>query len=536
MQSQGRVRRAVAAAIGALALWAATAAGAQAASTIEISMPSDVVLFTPVEVTVSGVAEEAAELIVAHRSSCEWYGVPGNLEGEQLAPGPFTRSQTFTFEGLGYNTICAWLWDEGRWTSLAKTSVTAEPRKAAVSLAISVPPIALGEPTTVTLSGSVDVPRIVELRPDDFSVLGCPDWPAAWPSGYAPPLTAPGGTPIGPGPFTVTIPWTPARLPPAASDHDNPYGFCAFIYPAGRPTEPEAKTYFRLEYKPPVVPPPPPRYVELLGPPDGASGHGLNPRLSWRRASNTRRYPIEQDVVRITRIEGERRIPLVRMTTERWSALSKEAGRFMALPRPRQTSEIAVVDGSSLRLRKPSWPGTYEWTVARSEHDETPPRRFVVTAPQLERLSVKTRRVAGESSAQPLHVEFEVTTGTPFQYVREARVPGGRWQRVGGWTYRSRLTDWVGTSCRRPGGRIEWRVHVADSHGVERRQSGTVANVTRAECRRLKRREDAARRRNEAMVRRYKRNCESIGGRFLIKGRYLHCRSPSGRELRVPGF
>lgn len=534
MLGQGKVRRAAAAATGALALWCATAAGAQAASTVEISMPTDVVLFTPVEVTVRGHAEEAAELIVYKHAHCDMG--PSRWEGEQLQPGPFSRTQTFTFDSQSYGTICVWLWDEDRSTSLAKASVRTEPRKAAASLSISVPPIRLGEPTTVTLSGSVEVQRIVELRPDDYSVLGCPTWPAAWPSGYAPPLTAPGGTPIGPGPFTVEIPWTPARLPPAMSDFEDPYGFCAFIYPAGHPTEPEAQTYFRLDYKPPVVPPPPPRVVELLGPPDGASGHGLNPRLSWRRASNTRRYPIEQDVVRITRIEGEKRIPLVRLTTERWSALSKQAGEFMWLPRSRQTSELATVDGSSLRLRVPLWPGTYEWTVARSEYDETPPRRFVVTAPQLERLTVKTKRVAGEHSTAPMSVRLDVSTGTPFEYLRESRVPGGRWEKTGGWTYRSRVADGIDANCRVPGGRIEWRVRVRDSHGIERSQSGTVANVTRAECRRLKRREDAARRRNEAMVRRYKRGCASIGGRFSIKGRYLHCRSASGRELRVPGF
>lgn len=343
--------------------------------------------------------------------------------------------------------------------------------------------------------------------------------------------TAAGGNPVGPGPFTVSIPWTP----PTSMDYA-PATLCAFLFPVGRLIEHEAEASFRLAYKPPVVPPPLPRIVTLLGPPDGASGHGLNPRLSWRRAESRRRYPVEEDVVTITRIEGETRIPLLRLTTERWSALSRRVGEFADLPRSRRTSEIAHVDGSSLRLRKPFWPGTYEWTVARAEHDETPPRRFVVTAPPLERLTVKTTRVAGQSSAQPLLVKLEVRTGTPFQYLRAGRVPGGRWQKVGGWTYRSRIVDWIATSCRRPGSRVEWRVHVRDAHGTDRRQSGTVANVTGAECRRLKRREAAEKRRYDAMIARYTRNCKAIGGRVVTKGRFLHCRSASGRELRVPGF
>jgi len=497
---------------------------------VEISMPADVVLFTPVEVTVRGTAEEPAELVFVKRASCDGYGVPGNLEGEQLEPGPFTRTQTFTFDTHGYDTICVWLWDDDRWTSLAKASVTAEPRKAAASLSISAPQIAPGEPTTITISGTVDVPRVVELRALD-AASRCPQWPVSWDARDPAPLTVPGEAPVGPGPFTVTIPWTP----PASID-DAPSTLCAFLFPPGRLIEHEAEASFRLVYKPPVVPPPPPRVVELLGPPDGESGDRLNPRLSWRRAANQRRYPIAQDVVRITRIEGDQRIPVLRMTTERWSAESKQARMFLSLPRSRRTSEIARVDGSSLRLRSPLWPGTYEWTVARADHDDAPPRRFVVTAPPLERLTVTTRRVAGDSSTLPMHVKLVVRAGTPFSYARAFRLPGGRWQRSGWRTGASSTVDWLATSCRRPGGRVEWAVQVRDAFGAEREQSGTVANVTRAECRRLKRREAEAQRRYEAMIARYRRNCRAIGGRVVVRGRYLHCRTPGGRELRVPGF
>lgn len=509
----------------AVALLAAIATGATAATgTLAVTVPPDVLKLAPQPVNISGTLDTLGRVYVRSTWSDSCPDNPSSAVGEPLVavdgqavgPGPFSIDVTHLF---GYSrsdlvdVVCVWL-EPDIGPVAARAHLRVALRRPAVTAAVSVPPIESGVPTEITVTGSSEAPRQLNVYLDAYCDRDEDDHERE-----SVRLTPEGGITVGPGPFSVLLPWTPTGR------HGSAWVLCTFLSSPHARLRPDARPAIDVEWALPRV--------AVTSPADGESGQLLNPRIAWELP---KRQPVGEYVVTITRIEGDRRIPLLRMTTERWRALSRTSGAFVGLDRSKATSAIARVEGSSLRLRSGFWPGTYEWTVSRDGHAASHPRRFVVEPRPIDRLTVKATRSAGDASEMPVYLKLDVRTGVHAEYVRASRVAGGRWQRVGGRIGPSGTVDWAPGSCRRPGGRIEWKVVVRDALGTDREQSGSVPNASRATCARLKRREAAEKRRYDAMIARYTRNCKAVGGRVVTKGRYLHCRSASGRELRVSGF
>lgn len=517
--------RLVGALAAAVALLAACATGAGAATgTLAVNVPPDPLKLAPQPVNISGTLDAPGRLYVRStwHDSCE--EDPGYAVGEPLVavdglpvgPGPFSIDVTHLF---GYSrsdlvdVICAWLDpDVGPIAAQVLQRVTL--RRPAVTAAVSVPPIESGVPTEVKVTGASEAPRQLRVYLDAYC-----DKDESEHERESVRLTPEGGIAVGPGPFAVALPWTPT------GKHGSEWVLCTFLSSPRARLTPDARPVTDVEWALPRV--------IATSPADGESGARLNPRFAWEVP---KRQPVAEYVVTITRIEGDRRIPLLRMTTERWRALSRTAGAYVALDRSPRTSAIARVDGGSLRLSHGFWPGTYEWTVSREGHAASHPRRFVVEAKPIERLTVKATRRAGGNSDVPVIIRLAVRTGAHAEYARAYRVAGGSWKRESWRVGPDGAIDWLIGGCRQPGGRIEWRLSARDALGTVHEQSGSAPNASRATCAQFKRREAAEKRRYDAMIARYTRNCKAVGGRVMTKGRFLHCRSASGRELRVPGF
>lgn len=547
MQSQGKARRAVAAAVGALVLWGAAAAGAQAESTVAIGVPADVILHTPVTITVSGTAEVAAELHVITHSACEPFA-PSEA-GDPLPAGPFTQTRTVTFDGWE-DKICVWIDEpDAPWNVHARAAATVRARRAVASLSVTTPPLDPGVPTTVTATGTTDAPRVLDVHFDYY----CEDGPSDYRRAYEPPVNAlspPEGIVVGPGPFSVSVPWTPAG--PRGSQ----VMACAYLSPPGYRVFPDARAMGGGDWALPKL--------AVSSPADLAEGELLNPRFAWTASDRPRRDPVAADVVEIVRVDGSKRVPLLRIGTKSYRALSSLSWRYLRIEGKGDTSDIAVVDGSSFKFAYGGgfMPGTYEWRVLRDGWESPPTRTFVVRPKPLSSFRLKVSPERGDSSDSPAFAQVELTS-VPFLFIRlHRRLSGSPW-RLSEWrSWSAYQRDVLYGTCRRPGGRIHWRLHVRDAFGTERTRSGSFANASRALCAQLKRREaeerrrdserrradarrraeaerrrrDAERRRIQSEIDRYKRNCRAIGGTPVLIEGYWYCRADAGGTLDVPGF
>ena len=131
----------------------------------------------------------------------------------------------------------------------------------------------------------------------------------------------------------------------------------------------------------------------------GISGELINPRFTWEPAANTKRYPVKKDAVELWRVEGDQRIPLLRVTPERFQALTSAAWRYVRERGSGTTSGMASIHGSSIQLVGGFYPGVYEWQVQRNGHDSPPPRRFTVAArPMKKAIRTRVATVAASSS------------------------------------------------------------------------------------------------------------------------------------------
>lgn len=519
-----------------------------ATGTVAISVPPDLIRLSPATITFSGTIDVPGRLLArAGGGACPFNQLsPGGPEllpedGLPVGPGPFSVDVTHLFGErmvTSSDILCASLLADGSTSNVAFAQLDVSLRRPATSFAIDVPKLDVGVPATITVSGSSEAQRLLDV----YYTNGCPATAADGDDVYGTVrMTAAGGVPVGPGPFSVafsltpTVRWSPQRI-------------CAFLSPPTWRTLPDGKASVAVRWSLP--------HVVLTSPADGAHGELLNPRFAWDPAEDVRDHPVSDDAVEFWRIEGDRRIPLLWMTTRRWRALSPEAARYMKQEGTGETDEMAYLDGSSFKLVGGFWPGTYEWSVTRAGHDSPPPRRFVVEAKPLRemRLTVKPQR--GLTSQRPLFAQIDARTVPFVIYRRDYRIAGGPWRTAWWRSERSATThDVIQGTCRQPGGRIAWRFTARDAAGTTLTRSGNFPNASVAFCARLKseeagRRREAARRRAERerrereqarrlaeqQVARFKRNCRAIGGTpVLVEGRW-YCRADGGGLLLVPGF
>lgn len=531
------VMRAIGALMGVAMLAALGAAPAGAVTgTLAIGVPPDPIRLTPTAVTFSGSVDEPAFLNATSNLGFECEHSPSQYgvqlvpkAGQLVGPGPFSVSvpvligSTRPFPTRDH--FCGWLTSvtESGFSGPVIAAVELEPslRRPVASVAVAQTPMEKDVPGTVTVSGSVDAPRRLDVLLGGYCVGEDeePERGAGVDSAAhddIPRLTPRDGVTVGPGAFSVALPWTPGTA-------NAPDAYCVYLSAPGELGFPETKVMELIDWALPRI--------TVRSPADGASGRTLNPRFLWE-PSGSRRNPPAADAVELWRVEGDQLLPLAQISGTRWRVLSQHARRYLGriAGGGGRTDDVAFIYPGSLKLIDGFSPGTYEWRVTRAGHQPSQPRRFTVEPVPLRRLKVKQGWYSGDSSARPFAFRLDVK-GVPFStYRREWRVAGGRWSAT---EWRTRqwgdTTDLIWTSCNRAGGIVDWRLYARDALGTIRTREGRFYNVRRADCARM--------RRDEATNRRYRRACRSIGGRAIQRRDGWICRTPPGTPPRqVPGF
>ncbi len=471
----GRTGRRLAGAMAAAAAAVALAPGVATAEewrvpTLTLDAPLNTIAYAPAPVYVSGWVNSPSTLYVRvsdyicpdppgtpdfDRTPTK--PVPG-LDGAVVGPGAFSLNAAFLpGSAIGVNSICAWAIRATDGHSVADDGLTVRSRRATASVTIA-PQRELADfdvPNTVTVTGSAEVPRRLDLHYGD----SCEETTAASWRGTRR-ITGEEGVAVGPGPFSVTLPWTP----------DDGEKLCAYVSPQTALNAPDATASATIEWVPPTV--------WLESPADGVRLLEQSPRLRWAAGLPRRYWPISEDVLTLTLVDGRKRIPALRATTRTYRApTDRHSGR---------TSEIASVSGSSIRF-KTLWPGTYEWTVAREEWRTPPAQRFTIVGKQMRRIAMTTRMRHGISSRYAAVMDFSANAGVRFvDYRLSWRSPGARWQYVDERHFDGRMRGSLWSGCKRPGGRTQWQLVGRDSRGTIKSRKGSFANPSASLCAQLK--------------------------------------------------
>lgn len=465
--------------IGAAAAAAAVAAVVPAAAAAEewqfprltLDVPPGAIAYAPTTIAVNGYVNEPGTLIVRVTGSlCPDGPATGSvryrdlraiapLDGMVVGPGAFSLSASWLPGEFGIGpatmSVCAWVVRPDGVSEMVSESIGVPTRRPAATLVVRPSPQAdVGVPATVTVSGSVEVAR----RLDVYDDRGCGETAAK--HKVARRITDESGVAVGPGPFSVTLPWTPA----------GGEQLCAFLSPGSELREADATASADVDWVPPTV--------SLRAPADGARGVELEPRFTWEAAQRQRTSPIHEDVLQLWIVDGRRRIPTLRMTTRSWRGLTAKGGG--------KTSDIAKVSGSSITLRS-LWPGTYEWTVSRADWRTPPRQRFTVVGKRMRGIAMKRRMHTGISSRYAAVMDFRANAGVRFVDFRLSwRRTGERWQHKDERAFDGRMSASLWTNCRASGGRLQWILAARDSRGTARSRRGSFPNATAAQCARLK--------------------------------------------------
>lgn len=541
---------------------------ATAAESLVITVDPDPIIDKPASITVTGTADSGRTLsIYAVPKSDGWrcWG-PRSLQetiaapafNEPVAEGPIERTFTLTPDDVSGTRICARLHRmPGIWGDDTAAEILLTARRSHGTVTISAAPeLTARVPAQVTVSGTTEVPR--RLGTFTTSTGECGDeieWNWSEPrgiwqeiGGFDPAVT------VGPGAFTQTFTFSPTEYLGTA-------GICAMIQPARRYDTADAVAYLPVKIVEPPAPPrggptpsvaPPkpgpdtrPLVVVLKAPADGATGELLNPRFVWDPSGNQDRWFIGRDRLVIEQYLADGRTkPVLEMTRKEYRVLYKRAGLEFR-DTAGSTDDVADKDwggGGWLQLkRKHSLPpARYRWHVEREGH-ESPWSTFTVIAPHLRSLSVTVRREGGGTFREPGLTAFSIFTQPYARIMLSVRQAGGKWRSVSGAVGSSGTTHTAIPWTCKPGPLMfSWRVTASDEHGASRTESGRAMTMTSAGCNRQRRREAAAQRRYDRVVRRYHTNCRAIRGTpgwSVQKGkRYMICRGAGGRPLPVPGF
>lgn len=552
--------------------WTGVAAGA---STVQVTH-SEAIVYGPMTITVSGHADAATGLhVTVHNDgkACDWpLRDPDRLTpsgtGDTIAAGDFTRTYDYTPQLAGFNTVyrvCAWVaqGDISARSLEASGEATFVPRDAVLSAAVSgVTDIAPSAPTSVTVSGRIEVPRTLHVRTgEERSTCAEQGAPAGSPTRDGVALTPVEGIPLGAGDYSRQFAWTPQPDPRRV----RPGRICVWLLSQGAVSD-RRSFDFAVTYRLP------PRRLEpdeipfpVIAPADGAGGTLLNPVFAWSKEAADL-WDEQRDALELALVDGTRTTPLLRLDREGYSVRSDVAGRLLGVKGRGATPDIATLSDETpsgeerIRLREGFAPGTYQWRVVSAEQAPSVPRRFTVTGVPIGEIAVRSERNRGRFSSRPGWTAFTLQAATFARHRFEYRRRGGSWKQVRWSTRRdAKSVTYVNWSCVRPGGAIEWRAHVTDWFGTKRTKRGRIANVSVARCAALRRREaakrrhDAARRRAQerrraarerrreaAEVRRFQSNCRGVGGTPVLlddgAGWSWYCRAPWGGLLDVPGF
>lgn len=257
--------------------------------------------------------------------------------------------------------------------------------------------------------------------------------------------------------------------------------------------------------------------------------------------------------------------PVLRMSRSRYVLLEPSYDELFGIIVDRgPTTDLATVDGTgSIRLAYGVPPGTWEWAVTDALGRVSTPRRFTVEPQPFDRLVV--RRIfdprSTDADAGLLYLEIHGAPYAAYEFtVRHGPAVRTQLERT---TRDGRLLQLVYPTCDRPGGTLRRRLVGRDALGNQRTATGSLRNVARAECERVRRldveraraearrkaererrrREEDRRRREESRrlerehVERFKRQCDALTGRLVT---YYHsnrneyrCYLPSGGYLVI---
>ena len=569
-----RAGTSVARSIAALALLVAglvmaVPATAAAAESLAITADPDPIIDKPASIMVTGTADAGRTLSIytiaksdgwrcgAQRSLDETIAAPAL--NEPVAAGPIERTFTLTPDDIYGTRICARLHrTPGSWgndDTVAEILLTARGSLGTVTISAAAE-LTARVPAQVTVSGTTEVRRRVGVFTTSTGECGNDiDWNWTEPrgvwekiGGFDPVVT------VGPGAFTQTFTFRPTAA-------IGTVGLCAMLQRERGFDDADAVTYLPVKIVTPTAPtkgdktpsveqPEPgpdtrPVVVVLKAPADGTSGELINPRFVWDPSGNQDRWFIGRDRVVIERyLANGRTKPVLEMTRKEYRVLDKSAGLDFR-DTAGSTDDVANKDwdgGGWLQLKRQFRlpPARYRWHVEREGH-ESPWLTFTVTAPHLRSLTVTVKRHGGGTFREPGQTVFGLSTQPFARLTFSVRPPGGKWRSARAAFDRSgRTYMMLGWSCEPVPAIFSWRATATDEHGASRTRSGRSMTITRAACDRLRRREAAAQRRNDSIVRRFHTSCRSIGGTpgwTVQKGkRYMICRGAGGRPLSVPGY
>lgn len=556
-------------------LFGGLAAAPASAATLSLDISPDPTVDKSVTVTASGEAVNSRlwvfinwnhEPCAAARDNNPGYSLstPGGMNGFVDVDGPFSHRYSFTPSSVRAHRLCAYVEDPWR---INQATVVREvtPRAIQATVAVAVDPVvAAGQKVAVTVSGSSEVPRELEVWAQQGASCENSASRTAW-LGW---LSSDRDEKVD-GPFSRTYSFTAGkyerRLICAAVGGDG-YGRRADAIATG------TVTFGNLdaeEEKPPADPPWLAAPANLLAPANGAVGLLLSPTFTWTSAD------VEHDILVLAYRKGKSFHPY--MAVSRYGAtwvsaknLKSQRKLFDALEDPYARAEgwasltaARAENTATVRFGKVIEPGRYRWTVYTGGKTgartlvPSEQREFTVHGPALRSLQVRARNRPGRTAKSPGETALRISV-TRYASVRVELRRGGRlsvqnYSAADG----SKFTASVDWSCKKPGGRYRYRVIARDSHGKQLTRSGTFRPVSAARCRTMRKQEQrakAARKRNadrrvaerrraeaaaqQARIDRFKSNCRKLGGTpELIHSSdtsYWVCVSPWGGTWNVP--